>query len=118
MANDAVQACLAANRDVPNSAPSPFQDCRDVVHISVFFDGTGNNRQEDNANKKWSNVARMFDSALEMQNPGKGIYTIYISGVGTSYNGQSVRWLSAAGVWIQDNALGGGFGGGGDRRLD
>jgi hypothetical protein len=44
MANDQVQAGNAAQRDVTNDKPGPFQDCSDVIHISVFFDGTGNNR--------------------------------------------------------------------------
>ena len=120
MANEAVMACMAANRDVPQSAPGPFQDCRDVIHISVFFDGTGNNEEVDNATKKWSNVARMFRSTrtYAAADKTKTTYPIYIVGVGTPCNGQPVRWLSSAGVWIQDNALGGGFGGGGDRRLD
>nr|WP_315192325.1 DUF2235 domain-containing protein [uncultured Albidiferax sp.] len=118
MANDALQAAMVANRDVPDCKPGPNQDCSDIVHISVFFDGTGNNRDQDIATKKWSNVARMFDSALEMQEPSKGIYTIYISGVGTPYNGKPVRWLSSAGVWIQDGKPGDGFGSGGSRRLD
>lgn len=47
MANDALTACIAANRDVPASKPGPFQDCTDIVHIAVFFDGTGNNTEEN-----------------------------------------------------------------------
>jgi Uncharacterized alpha/beta hydrolase domain (DUF2235) len=120
MANDAIAASLAANRDVPNSPPGPFQDCRDVIHLAVFFDGTGNNEDEDEPTKKWSNVARIFRSArlFSLADKTKTTYPIYISGVGTPYNGKPVRWLSAAGVWIQDGKLGGGAGAGGDRRLD
>lgn len=120
MANDAVAACVAANRDVPSSPPGPFQDCRDVIHIAVFFDGTGNNDKEDAATKRWSNVARMFFSAFlhSQEDKTKTTYPIYISGVGTPYNGKAVKWLSGAGVWIQDEIQGMGFGGGGDRRLD
>jgi hypothetical protein len=120
MANDAIAACVAANRDVPNSPPGPFQDCRDVIHISVFFDGTGNNKDEDNDAKKWSNVARMFLATFlrSQEDKTKTTYPIYISGVGTPYNGAPVRWLSSAGVWIQDGLPGGGAGAGGDRRLD
>lgn len=118
MANDAITAALAANRDVPACKPGSFQDCSDIVHISVFFDGTGNNRKNDDEKKKWSNIARMFDSALERQDPSKAIYTIYISGIGTPYNGKPVKWLSEAGVWIEDGMPGMGAGAGGSRRLD
>jgi Uncharacterized alpha/beta hydrolase domain (DUF2235) len=120
MANEAIMACMAANRDVPQSAPGPFQDCRDVIHISVFFDGTGNNKDKDEADKKWSNVGRLFLSAFlrSQEDKSKTTYPIYISGVGTPYNGKPVRWLSEAGVWIQDGKLGGGIGTGGYRRLD
>ncbi|MGE8645840.1 hypothetical protein [Acinetobacter vivianii] len=35
----------AVNNDVSNDLPSAKQDCSDVVNISVFFDGTGNNKE-------------------------------------------------------------------------
>jgi Uncharacterized alpha/beta hydrolase domain (DUF2235) len=116
MANDKLTAAAAANKDVSDTKPGPFQDCRDVVHIAVFFDGTGNNRKEDEATRKWSNVARMFEAAI--LDPKKATYSVYISGVGTPYNGEPLKWLSNAGVWIQDNVQGMGFGGGGDRRQE
>lgn len=120
MANDVIAGCVAANRDVPSTPAGPFQDCRDVVHIAVFFDGTGNNEDQDNDAAKWSNVARMFRSArtYAAADKSKTTYPIYISGVGTPYNGAPVQWLSAAGVWVQDGKLGGGAGAGGTRRLD
>jgi len=118
MANDAIIACLAANRDVSQSAPSPFQDCRDVIHISVFFDGTGNNKDKDNDAKKWSNVARMFFASEAYSKQASNEYPIYISGVGTPYNGDAVQWLSKAGVWVQDGLPGLMLGTGGDRRLE
>ncbi|MEO7577791.1 MAG: DUF2235 domain-containing protein [Massilia sp.] len=116
MASDALASAVAANRDVPDAAPGPFQDCRDVVHISVFFDGTGNNKSVDDATRRWSNVARIFDAAI--QAPPKATYRIYISGVGTPYNGKAGNWLSKAEVWTQDNLGGMGFGAGGDRRME
>ncbi len=121
MANDAIQCAAAANRDVPQGKPKPIQDCSDVVHIAVFFDGTGNNKDADESDHKWSNVARMYFSAqrFALDNKGKFYYTIYISGVGTRYNGKAVDWISSAGVWLQDSSIPGmGFGTGGDRRLD
>lgn len=115
MANDAVAGAAASNRDVAQSKPGPFQDCQDVVHIAVFFDGTGNNREADNPIKSWSNVGRMFDAALNA--PAKAIYSIYVSGVGTKFNGTAGSWLAPAGIWIEDNLGGMGFGAGGSRRL-
>lgn len=121
MANESVSVSVAANRDVPASSPACFQDCRDVIHIAVFFDGTGNHKDADTPNSKWSNVARLFQSALacaQLDRGSRTIYPIYISGVGTPYNGKAVNWLSKAGVWLQDGFLGMGVGTGGDRRLE
>jgi hypothetical protein len=49
MENEALQAAIAANQDMSAEKPGPFQDFRDAVHMSIFFDGTGNNRDADNA---------------------------------------------------------------------
>ena len=107
-------AIRSANRDVDNAPPGPFQDCRDCVHIALFFDGTGNNRFDDDAEQKWSNVARLFFAAREQKD--LGIYRIYISGVGTRYNA-SRNWAERIDSWVEDASLGN-FGGlGGDRRL-
>lgn len=113
MANEAIPAVEAASRDVPDEPAGPFQDCRDVVHISLFFDGTGNNREEDEEKQKWSNVGRLTMAMRQQAN----VYPIYISGVGTTFNGTAGNWLDSAGVWIEDNIEGLGFGGGGERRL-
>lgn len=86
------------------------------MHIAVFFDGTGNDRDADVPARKWSNVARMYDAALNEKN--KSIHRIYVSGVGTASNGDVVRWLSGVGVWVQDNLGGMAAGAGGTRRLE
>lgn len=104
-----------ANRDVANTPPSPHQDCRDVIHLMFFFDGTGNNIDADTPLKKWSNVARL--SMAARNSPSLGIYRIYISGVGTRFNGD-VGTARAAWTWVQDNTLGNAAGMGGDQRLD
>jgi hypothetical protein len=108
------QIISAATRDVPKSPPAAKQDCSDVIHLSFFFDGTGNNRDADAAEQKWSNVSRLFDAA--MADPSKAIYRFYISGVGTPFNGET-SWVDQPDVWLEDNAFGGAFGAGGDRRL-
>jgi hypothetical protein len=113
--NDDIRAAAAANRDIANSSAGPHQDCRDVVHIAIFFDGTGNNNDKDTAVKKWSNVGRIFEAAYS--EPAKAVYRIYISGVGTPFNGDA-SWWSTASVWVEDNLGGMGFGAGGDRRME
>ena len=111
MANEQIQIAKAANRDVPDCKPSPSQDCSDVIHISVFFDGTGNNKDVDTTPKKWSNVARMFFAAEMCSKQSSNVYPIYISGIGTPYNGNAVNWLSKPNVWNEDKIKGLGFGG-------
>ncbi len=116
MAESEATAAVAANRDVTAAPAGPFQDCYDVVHIAVFFDGTGNNRDADSPSRRWSNVARLYDASIN--DTDRAIYRIYISGVGTAYNGTADGWLSSAGIWAEDTLGGGGFGAGGDRRMD
>lgn len=118
---DQLQAARASNRDVPAHESSAKQDCSDVVHLSLFFDGTGNNKDVDEKPKKWSNVARMWFSASQAEDllPGaKNIHAIYISGVGTPFNGTATGWLDKAGTTIQDKAFGNAGGGGGTRRTE
>jgi len=78
------------NNDVANNQPSCKQDCRDVVNISVFFDGTGNNEDADKKEKKWSNPARLWRNARTHsdKNEAKNDYAIYVSGVGTRFNAE------------------------------
>lgn len=114
------QATASANRDVSGDKPGPFQDCSDVVHISVFFDGTGNNNDEDDALQKWSNVGRVFSSSAFFARSDPSCYPIYISGVGTPFTGKkglSVDDLKK--VEVEDGKVRGeGAGAGGTRRLD
>ncbi len=63
MADERLRNASSATRDVQINSPTAAQDCSDVVHISVFFDGTGNNKDRDEENKKWSNPARIWRSA-------------------------------------------------------
>lgn len=88
-------AANAANRDVSGDGPSALQDCSDVVHISVFFDGTGNNKDADEASVRWSNPARLWMASDQFRQSHPNVYPIYISGVGTRFNGTG---LSALGL--------------------
>jgi hypothetical protein len=117
MANERVQTILACNRDVPCEPPSSKQDCSDVVNVSVFFDGTGNNKDIDAKNKNWSNPARLWFSAFNYPNPNQNNYPIYISGVGTKFNGNAANWWDEWRIKGEDTVGGDAFGAGGSRRL-
>lgn len=119
MANDNISATSAALRDVANATPTAQQDCTDVVHISIFFDGTGNNKDLDEATKKWSNVARIWRSARIFADTNVNAYPVYISGVGTPFNGKPLFGGDEKLIAIEDSApLGSAGGAGGTRRLD
>ncbi|MDY7801535.1 DUF2235 domain-containing protein [Burkholderia stagnalis] len=60
--------------------------CAQVLHVSIFFDGTNNNKEWDLRDKKrpsHTNVARLFNSAEDLK--GEGRYRFYIPGVGTPF---------------------------------
>lgn len=62
--------------------------CSGQVFVGMFFDGTGNNRQEDYEKpsvdqRKHSNVVRLFHTYR--YDPLKGYLRIYIPGVGTPF---------------------------------
>jgi hypothetical protein len=121
MADDAVIRAKAANRDVADEKCGPFQDCRDVVRLTVFFDGTGNNEKFDGTFEgvkldKWSNVGRLYYAML--QHSSKDIFPIYVAGVGTPFNGKAESWIDSAEIWTEDGKRGEGFGAGGSRRLE
>jgi len=116
-----LQAAQASNRDVPTDEPTAKQDCSDIVNISVFFDGTGNNKAVDEKPKKWSNVARMWRSAVmasDLLTGTKTIHPIYVSGVGTPFNGTAANWLDHAQIKFEDKVLGNAAGAGGTRRTE
>ena len=118
-----IQRTLETNSDVPNDQPTAKQDCSDVVHISVYFDGTGNNKDADEEKKKWSNPARLWRTANQyivdskINNSGAN-YAIYVSGVGTKFNAELNIFQRAISVLQDHTGLGLGVGTGGTRRLD
>lgn len=95
-AKDLVQSLAASTSDVERAECGPGQDCHDRIKLALFFDGTGNNREADGAEQKWSNVARLFDSARD--DPAKGIYARYVSGIGTKLNREEPWWALLGGV--------------------
>ncbi|WP_239501423.1 T6SS phospholipase effector Tle1-like catalytic domain-containing protein [Stenotrophomonas maltophilia] len=72
-------------------------ECQGQVHVSIYFDGTGNNRewagtfvsgktrarQTQLARNGHSNVARLYDASLA--EPGNGFFSVYVPGVGTPF---------------------------------
>lgn len=114
-AHDLIAALTASTQDVDKGAPTARQDCYDRIKVALFFDGTGNNRDTDTAEKKWSNVARLFDAARE--DPSNGIYRFYISGVGTKLNRKEPWW--ELDKYLRDTSVfGGSIGAGADSRLE
>lgn len=113
-----LQAAMACTRDVPNAPPSAKQDCSDVVNISIFFDGTGNNKDADTAHQKWSNVARMYEAMFLTATVKNATYPIYITGVGTPFNPQALRPNEVVGQSLGERAVGAGTGLSADRRIE
>lgn len=64
--------------------PSAIADCQQEPWVGLFFDGTGNNYDADLKTRKHSNVGRLFEAYPDVD-PTKGLYRIYIPGLGT-YN--------------------------------
>lgn len=111
--NEKLVAAQSCNSDVENKPRGAKQDCADVVNISLYFDGTGNNDKVDHPLKRWSNPSRMFRSAARMMSLKGNSFAFYIAGVGTEYNGEATKWSRG-----EDKFTGEGFGGGGTRRTE
>ena len=85
-----------SNQDVSNQPPQTKQDCTDVVHLSLYFDGTGNNFEKDQNKEKLANPAKLWHNAqsyaiFERKKNRLRIqvsHPIYVSGVGTPFNGE------------------------------
>jgi hypothetical protein len=63
--------------------------CSGAVFLGLFFDGTGNNFEEDFKKHKQSNVVRMWMAHRDKSQNGRGATTYYdkayIPGVGTKF---------------------------------
>ena len=103
---DRLQRAAAMNCVDPAKKPG-VADCSQLLWISLFFDGTGNNLDDDTPRLKHSNVARLYLTHAQ-DDDSTGRYRIYIPGLGTPFRE------------IHDttrNPFGGAFGAGGERRL-
>ncbi len=65
-------------RNVPLDNP-----CHQHLAISFFFDGTGNNKDEDAPKNKTSNIARLYEAHIHK--PLLNVARVYIPGVGTPF---------------------------------
>jgi hypothetical protein len=73
-----------ASKKSERSNPVTNETCSQTLWFSFFFDGTGNNLEIDEATLRHSNVAKLF--RVHAQNDvTKGIYRVYIPGVGTYF---------------------------------
>ncbi|WP_205836539.1 T6SS phospholipase effector Tle1-like catalytic domain-containing protein [Iodobacter violaceini] len=72
-----------------SAEPATPTSCKLDVAISLFFDGTNNNMQRDEADLSHSNIVRLFKShkATNVKNSlfKSGCYATYIPGVGTRF---------------------------------
>lgn len=59
-------------------------NCQQDLWFTVFFDGTGNNRDIDVPTFEHSNVARLFRATSE-NSPTAGRYRFYVPGIGTPF---------------------------------
>ncbi len=64
--------------------PGPAADCQQDLWLTVFFDGTGNNRKIDEPTFEHSNVARLF-RAMSDDIPSAGRISVYVPGLGTPF---------------------------------
>ena len=78
------QRQIALCATVPEKDQAMCQ-CTKVLHFSVFFDGTGNNRDLEMSkplsSRALSNIAKLLDAHKQAEN----VLRVYIPGVGTPY---------------------------------
>jgi len=84
--------------------------CQGQIHVVLFFDGTGNNINQDYfevkpERQKPSNIARMFLAARDK--PDNGYFAFYMPGVGTPFPE----------IGDKGGVLGGAAGAGGEARI-
>lgn len=78
--------------------------CEQHPWLTFFFDGTGNNRENDRATHRQSNISRLYDAHAEKL---PLMRKFYYSGVGTPLKASDPGWWES----IRDSsALGGGAG--------
>ncbi|MFY0992619.1 phospholipase effector Tle1 domain-containing protein [Halomonas sp. C05BenzN] len=79
----------------PSPPPAPEPPRERILEIGVFFDGTGNNRENDRrrTDRDITNVAKLFDLYLEDED--QGYHRVYAHGVGTVTGDEGADRLAA-----------------------
>lgn len=90
------------------------QDCYDHVRVTLFFDGTENDKATDPSGESWSNVAKL--SEIARVDEDNAIYPYYISGVGTNLTREEPWWKLSQ--YPRDSKLGAATGWGAESRLE
>lgn len=61
-------------------------ECVQSLHVSLFFDGTNNNEDNDTKKNHPSNIAKLFHASLRGEQAEKeGFFSFYMPGVGTPF---------------------------------
>lgn len=80
--------------------------CETIIQVGIFFDGTGNNLEEDDPKWAQSNIVRLSKTYID--DSKRNVSKIYVPGLGTKYTK-----IDEAG----ESTFGGAFGSGGEGRL-
>ena len=80
--------------------------CETIIQVGIFFDGTGNNRDEDDPKWAQSNIVRLSKAYLD--DSKRNVSKIYVPGLGTKC--EEIDELG-------ESTFGGAFGSGGEGRL-
>lgn len=101
------------------AGPLRFDDakCRLYPKLSFFFDGTGNNLEIDDPLGRLSNVAKLFNLAIE-DRTGRHASKRYIPGVGTPFKFPKLIDYTDKLADDKGGSLGLGLGNGGDTRIE
>ncbi|REG31052.1 putative alpha/beta hydrolase family protein DUF2235 [Archangium gephyra] len=78
-----VRTDLTTPVPAPRSTVTQAPPTPEGLHVSFFFDGTGNNLEADFATGEHSNVARLY--RLHHENDSRGVIRYYIPGIGTYF---------------------------------
>lgn len=63
-----------------------YSKCCKSLHVSLFFDGTNNNDDNDTTSEHPSNIAKLFHASLRGRTAEKnGYFSYYMPGVGTPF---------------------------------
>jgi hypothetical protein len=74
------------HRQVNSKGRSQRFECVQSLHISLFFDGTNNNEDNDTKKNHPSNIAKLFHASLRGEQSEKsGFFSFYMPGVGTPF---------------------------------